>query len=159
MERHRADVSITSEPSESTVERLANAVHTAARWLPPWPDPMCLVVAAGFELVVCTPVTGPPQGRRRIGFEWHPDAQVRGLRVLRAFAQVLLREVAGHTEPPPALVDALAMRLLVPTAMLATARRDPRQPARHAPPAFLAARISSLSATQSGTFPALCPKI
>jgi hypothetical protein len=143
--------------SDDALERVAAAVFTATAWLQPWADPMHRVIAAGFELVG----HGGGRlvlGRRRVGFEWHADPQVRGPRVLRGFARVLLREVLGVEHPDAETVEALAGRLLIPTVMAGAARRDPGQPAQHAPRAFVARRIGSICCTQSGTYAAVSEK-
>lgn len=142
---------------DAALDRVASAVHHAAYWLPPWSDPMTLVVAAGFQLVVCPP-DRPAVGARRVGFEWDARPELRGLRVLAAFARVLLREVVGLDAPDTEAVTALAARLLIPPEMLGAARRDPDQPARHAPRAFVMLRLGTAPVTQSGTFAARCAK-
>lgn len=148
------------EISDATLDRLASAVHHAAHWLPPWSDPLTVVVAAGFEPVVCSPTHGPAAGRRRVSFDWDPSPQVRGLRIWRAFARVLLREILGVEVEGAAedLVDALAARLAVPAELLGAARRSLDQASQQAPRDFVMRRLGGLSPSKSGTFAAVCDK-
>jgi hypothetical protein len=146
---------VTATPE--VLDKLADAVHQAACWLPPWSDPMTLVVTAGFELVAWHRPRLVMRDRR-VAFAWSADPRERGVRVLRAFARVLLCHVAQIEHPSSEAVEALAGRLLIPAAMTAAARRDPNQPAANAPLPFVLARIGAVPVSLSGTFARACGK-
>jgi hypothetical protein len=150
--RHQGGIVVRGldDASDDVLDRLATAVHAAASWLPPWAPPEHLVAAAGYDTVHGPPPTGP----RCVGVEWASDPQVRGMRTLLAFARVLLREVAGVTDPSPETVAALAGRLLIPDSMAIAARRDPGQPGAHAPREFVERRLAAIPVSLSGTYAA-----
>lgn len=138
-------VEMAAAPS---LDRLADAVHERAVWLPPWPPPAHLVVVAGYRLS-----TRPGAARPRcVARAWHPDPQQRGLATLRAFAAMLLDDVLGLARPDSDVVERLAGRLLIPAPMLRTARRHPTLPGQHAPRWFVAGRIAEGFAAVSGTY-------